>query len=48
MHPVPMRRTVAQSVDETYHAIEAAFDPAGVRQKADRGEFFKDPKRLER
>jgi len=31
-----MRRTVACSVDETYHAIEGAFDPNGVRQKADR------------
>jgi len=44
MHPVPTRRTVAQSVHETYHAIEGAFDPAGVRQKADRGEFFRDLK----
>jgi hypothetical protein len=48
MRPAPTRRTVAQSVDETYHAIEGAFDPAGVRQKADRGEFFQDLKRLER
>jgi len=37
-----MRRTVACSADETYHAIEGAFDPNGVRQKADRRRSSRD------